>query len=166
MTNDEERALARRIQAELHGAGLKGQSIQATGYVGPGTGIPQAPMDWQGFKPQGPMVLGSVKVQEPAPAYIPDSERMIQYLDKLTDDFRKLGEKAGTRLYQFCGPVRAAKGDNSPAIDNRQCSSPYFRILESRIEMLNESLNYLNDLVDSVSAHDQTGLGTDAKTSW
>lgn len=163
MTNDEERALARRIQGGLHGAGLGEKSgfcnadntkVYVPAMAIGGTGWGQVP---NAHLPSGPVVptTGYLKVSTP----VTDSERMIQMLDELTSNFRQLSVNAENRLAQFCNVrFKAKETDAKQAVDARQCESSYFRILESRIEMLTESMEHLNGLINSVSAPSQGSI--------
>lgn len=157
MTNDEERALARKIQSSLHGAtlasgggwrtGLDNPRYLTQGVTAPGMGFGQS----SDYVPE----KHSLKAQQ-VTSPLPDSERMIQYLDALTVQARDLSTLAESKLDQFCDYRPAAECDPlSKTSDNRQCSSSYFRILESRIEMLQESFNHLSSLLHSVSASSQ-----------
>lgn len=151
--------MARRIQGSLHGAGLNPAGHVTAGstggWVGPVTGIPTPDHSWQQIKahlPSGPVTptSGYLKISTP----VTDSERMIQMLDLLVSQFSQLSSNAANRLEQFC-VIRPDVDVAKQMTDARQCESSYFRILESRIEMLTESMNYLNGLINSVSAPSQ-----------
>jgi hypothetical protein len=173
MNFDEEKAMARRIQGGLHGAGLKptfGQCNVDTkqyapaatggGWVGPVTGAPVPNTKWQevgpvtAYLPSDPITpnTGYLKVSGP-PAV--DTERMIQMMDQLTTGFHALSRRADARLSMFC--TQQPKPETAKqAVDSRQCESDYFRMLESRVEMLNEELTYLSNLIGAVSAPSQS----------
>lgn len=148
MNFEQERKMARDIQGSLHGATLVSKVNMME--------HPIAPMGWiergiigstGSWSPSG----GEIKSQKETDATT-DSERMIRYLDYLTGEMRKLNLKAVAKLGQFRGPGGGVKVCGDAKVDNRQCSSNYFRILESRIEMLSEYCHSLEELIDDVSA--------------
>lgn len=165
MDFDYEKNLARRIQGGLHGANLTPQSGQCNadtkvyapamaiggmaGWINPVPGI-------TAHLPSGPIPPNTGYLKVSAPPAV-DTERMIQMMDQLTAGFRALSRRADARLSMFCTQQPKPNPEVAKqAVDSRQCESEYFRMLESRVEMLNEEMTYLSNLIGAVSAPSQS----------
>lgn len=156
MNFDNEKQMAKEVQNKLHGTG----PVSAAGrtiYDYERMARPSEPEGSLGvsttWKSSG---LKENRIE--APTCVPDAERMIGYLDRLSTDLRSLAIKAGYKLDQFANPDQGPKpvACDTKMVDQRLCSSSYFRILESRVEMMQESIDSLRSTLDSVSATEQS----------
>jgi len=165
MNYEEEKALQRQVLGANHGESLTanarrlqpGQDPKA--YVFPGTAVGPHMTAAQASSPalHYAAKIGSVNVIEKMPekVHVPDTERMIRQMDALYTTSREVTDLASKKLERFAEP---RPGSIEPAsVDTRQCSSEYFRMLESRVEMLNERFAYLHELLNSISAPIDTG---------
>jgi hypothetical protein len=144
MNYENEKKMARQVLGANHGESLVGKAPATAAAMTTGH--------------MNASVKNNAKPDPISGSGLTDSERMMQYLDNLTVRARDLTTHAHYRLNQFLEPRPAVCNDvDKQACDNRECSSEYFRMLESRIEMLNESLGFLEGILGSVSAPLQTG---------
>lgn len=158
MNFEEEKALARRIQADLHGASITSTLPVFGAKSGFDVAKAYAPIISPPVKQPARIKHQDIKLfPDEGPKAIPDAQRMINYLDALQDELLSLGAKARAKLEQFTEPQPEQKSAIDSTVDTRLCRSDYFRILESRIESMQYSLKYLSDLIDSVSAKSDTG---------
>lgn len=162
MNYDDELRFSKQQQAKLHGAGL---GVRADS---------QADVKPQGLRQDG-WCVGKDRISDkPAPAaqyattgYIapapvtPDSELMLQDLDFLVTEVQNLSMKAFEKLNQFADQSAKPISDGAlKQVDSRRCTSSYFRLLESRVEMLVEQLNLIDNLLDDVSVSRQAMIGS------
>jgi len=164
MNYEEEKALQRQVLGANHGESLTanarrlqpGQDPKT--YMFPGTAInphmTAAQTAWP-YTSIYPKTMGQINVAEPKETHVPDTERMIRQMDALYTTSREVTDLASKKLERFTEP-RPCSGEPA-SVDTRQCSSEYFRMLESRVEMLNEQFAYLRGLLDSISAPADTG---------
>jgi hypothetical protein len=151
----DEKALARQVHGANHGEGVVWSARPVTAAA---VAVPSE------TKTCGVSYgLGSIDNKFFTPEPVSDSERMIRLLDALADDYQQLSFKAARKLDKFAEPQPVAEtNDKVTFADTRQCSSPYFLILESRIERLQYTLNYLASTINAVSTPEDMPLASDS----